>query len=82
LGSLVGDCFPQEKDSGARAAENFSFFAACSCDPKRVWNAGVKGATGLKAERNENGFSGRNVDDSGNEQCERQLLHDSSFLKL
>src|SRR5439155_26211271 len=34
-----------------------------------------EGAAGLKAERNENGFSGRSREGSGNQQCKRQLLH-------
>ena len=40
-------------------------------DPEDVWNAGLKAAAG---QWNQNRFSRRNIDDSGNEQCKRQLL--------
>jgi hypothetical protein len=54
----------------------------CITDSEGVWNAGVKWAAGLKAERNENRFSGWTVKHNGNEQHKRQFFHGSAFLGL
>src|SRR5206468_4026427 len=40
-------------------------------DPEDVWNAGLQAALG---QWNQKRFGGRNVDNSANEQCKRQLL--------
>jgi hypothetical protein len=53
--------------------------SGCVTDPEDIWNAGAKGAAGLKAERNENRFNDRSVK-SSNEEHKCQLLHRSSFL--